>query len=156
MTEEEIIHFVGGLPGVITVTASEADGSPESAWGDSFFFYDPDGSTQPDNRFPFATIVVSDYEGFDTSSKLNRPGVFRLNINVGRTAFQELIGYSPAAHAQHSEEFDYAALDRLIPHPAYATQAWVSILNPEQSGSKARALLEQAHARAAARHRPRH
>ena len=156
MTEGDVIQFVAGLAGVVTTTADEANGAPESAWGDSFFFYDPDGNTEPDNRWPFATIVVSDYPGFDESSKLHRPGVFRLNIDVGRAAFAQLLGYPPAAHADHADEFDYAALDRLLPHPAYATQAWVSILNPDQTRSQAQALLTQAHARAAARHRPRH
>ena len=69
MTEDEISEFVTGLPGVVKTTASAANGAPESAWGDSFFFYDPDGETEPDKRWPFATIVVSDYPGFDMSSK---------------------------------------------------------------------------------------
>jgi hypothetical protein len=156
MTEDEIIQFVTGLPGVVTTTASEADGAPESAWGDSFFFYDPDGTTEPDNRWPFATIVVSDYQGFDESSQLNRPGVFRLNVNVGRSAFEELLGFTPAANAGHTDEFDNAALDRLIPHPVYAAQAWVSILNPNQTASQAKDVLVQAHSRASGRHRPHH
>jgi hypothetical protein len=41
--EEDISHFVASLPGVVVVTASRANGAPEVAWGDSFFFYDPDG-----------------------------------------------------------------------------------------------------------------
>jgi len=155
VTEDEIIEFATGLPGVVTTTADEASGAPESAWGDSFFFYDPDGDTEPDKRWPFATIVVSDYPGFDESSQLSRPGVFRLNINVGRTAFEELFGYSPAAHAVRPNEFDNAALDQLLPHPSYAAQAWVSILNPDRLSPRAKGLLTQAHERAAKRHRPR-
>src|SRR6266566_2559569 len=38
MTADEIIAFVSSLPGVAAVTASEANGAPEAAWGDSFFF----------------------------------------------------------------------------------------------------------------------
>jgi hypothetical protein len=37
--------------------------------------------------------VTQDYDGFDTGSNLNRPGVFRLNIAVGRDRFEELLGY---------------------------------------------------------------
>ena len=155
MTEDEVIEFVSNLPGVVAMTAGPENGAPESAWGDSFFFYDPAGDTPDDRRFPFATMVVSDYAGFDTSSKLNRPGVFRLNINVGRTEFAELIGYPPAAHADNAERFDYSALDQLIPHPVYATQGWVSILNPGETSDTARRLLTQAHARAVSRHRHR-
>lgn len=153
MTEDEIVEFVAGLPGVVVVTASEANGAPEVAWGDSFFFYDPD-DTPADRRMPFAAIVTQDYDGFDTASKLDRAGVFRLNIAVGRTRFQELIGYAPAEHAQHQARFDFAAVDRLLPHPAYATQAWVSILNPGPATStQARSLLAEAHTRAINRHR---
>jgi hypothetical protein len=42
-----------------------ASGAPEVAWGDSFFFYDPDGDAPTDRRMPFATIVTNDYDGND-------------------------------------------------------------------------------------------
>lgn len=156
VTKEEIIQFVTSLSGVVAVTASAENGAPELAWGDTFFFYDPDGDVPADQRLPFATIVVQDYAGFDTASNLNRPGVFRLNIAVGRTAFAELLGYPPAAHAEHHDETDYTVTDRLLPHPVYATQAWVAILNPgEATGQRARCLLVDAHTRAVERHRPR-
>ncbi len=103
---------------------------------------------------PFATIVTQDYDGFDTASKLERAGVFRLNIAVGRTRFQEVIGYAPAEHAHYEGRFDFAAVDRLLPHPAYATQAWVSILSPGPATSaQAHALLAEGHTRAVERHR---
>lgn len=156
VTEDEIIQFAAGLPGVEVLTASEATGAPEVAWGDSFFYYDPDQDIPADRRFPFATIVVTDYMGFDEASNLDRDGVFRLNISVGRQRFDELIGHPPAHHAEHEADFDYAASDKVIPHPLYAKQAWVSILNPgEQTGDQARTLITEAHSRAAARHRPR-
>jgi hypothetical protein len=58
----------------------------------------PRGDAPGNRRFPFATIVIKVSAGFDTASNLNRPGVFPLNIAVGRDKFRELIGYSPAAH----------------------------------------------------------
>ena len=146
MTPDEIIAFAAALPGTFVLTASEGNGAPEAAWGDTFFYYDPDGD-EADRRMPYATIVVHDYEGFDTASDLNRPGVFRVNIAVGRTALAELTGAGPA---------DYTALDTLIPHPVYADQGWVSILNPGPATTgQVRELLTDAHARAARRHRRR-
>ena len=56
MTEDELIDFIAGLPGVAAVTATEADGAPEVAWGDSFFFYDPE-DVPAERKFPFATIA---------------------------------------------------------------------------------------------------
>ena len=156
MTEDEIINFVAALPGVDVLTASEADGAPEVAWGDSFFFYDPDRDIPADRRFPFATIVTKDYSGFDEASNLNRDGIFRLNVSVDRHRFEELIGYQPAEHTDHAAGFDYSVVDAVIPHPTYARQAWVSILNPGQRTSdQVRTLIAEARDRAAARHKPR-
>ncbi|MGI5122698.1 DUF6194 family protein [Marinactinospora thermotolerans] len=153
---EEIIAFTSGLPGVTAFTAAEGDGSPEIAWGDTFFLYDPEGEGMGAQRMPFATIVVKDYDGFDTASELNRPGVFRLNISVGRTAFEELVGYPPAAHADQAAEIDYTVTDRIIPHPVYAPQSWVAVVNPgPTTRERVRDLLTDAHARAVRRHRPR-
>jgi hypothetical protein len=155
MTEDDVVRLVNDLPGVKTVVASAANGAPEVAWGDTFFFYDPDGTLAADRRLPFATIVTNDYPGFDTASNLDRPGVFRVNIAVGRIAYEELLGYPPAAHSEHKGNYDYAALDRLTPHPVYAGQGWVSIVNPgAATADQVRALLTRAHASAAARHRP--
>ncbi len=56
-------------------------------------------------------------------------------------------------------EPDYAAFDRLLPHPVYAKQLWISILNPTDVTFKevVLPLLEEAHDRLAAaraRHTP--
>ena len=154
MTEADVIAFVAALPGVAAQTAAEGDGSPEIAWGDSFFFYDPDDDPD-DRRFPFATIVTKDYPGFDTASDLDRPGRFRLNIAVGRDRFRELIGYPAPEHADHAAGRDYAAADQLLPHPTYAAQSWVSIVSPgAATDEQARSLLVEAHQRAVRRHRP--
>ena len=100
-------------PGVTNVRADTAEGAPEAAHGDWFFF------AGPDDRMPFATIVVGDYPGFDEASRLDRSGVFRLNLGVGREAAAEV-----------ATEHEPDELDRFLPHPQYAPQGWVSILCP--------------------------
>jgi Family of unknown function (DUF6194) len=70
----------------------------------------------------FATIVTTDEHDMGSPSDLARPGVFRLNIGVGRETFQRLVG--------SMTEPDYAALDQVLPHPVYAKQRWLAILNP--------------------------
>jgi hypothetical protein len=155
MTETEIIDFVSSLEGVVAVTASAESGAPESAWGDSFFFYDPEGS-EADQRFLFATLVCSNYPGFDTSSQLDRVGVFRLNVAVGRAAYERLLGHPAADHAERSDDYDYAALDVVLPHPIYGGQGWVSILNPgPRTTELAQRLLVEAHDLAQSRWRRR-
>jgi hypothetical protein len=153
VTETEIIEYVSGLPGVVTFTASEENSAPEVAWGDTFFFYDPEGDQPANQRLPFATLVVSDYPGWDTESDLDRDGIFRVNVAIGRNDFERLFGYAPKEHAVHHGDFDYAATDILIPHPTYASQGWVAILNPaERTRMQLTSLLDNAHRLAVQRH----
>jgi hypothetical protein len=156
MTETEIVAFLSSLEGVVANMASAESGAPESAWGDWFFFYDPEGR-EANQRFPFATLVCSDYPGFDTSSQLDRDGVFRLNAAVGRAAYERLLGHPPAARAEHADDYDYAEFDTLLPHPIYAAQGWVSIVNPGPGTAElAQRLLVEAHALARGRWQRRH
>jgi hypothetical protein len=157
MTDTEIIDFVAAMPDVAVLTASAENGAPEVAWGDTFFFYEPPGAGPDARRMPFATIVRNDYGGDDAVSELGRPEVFRLNVGVGRERFEGLVGFAPAAYAAHRGEFDHAALDVLTPHPVYAAQGWVAVLNPgERTAGPARSLLAEAHARARAAHERKH
>jgi hypothetical protein len=152
VTETEIIEYISGLPGVVSFTAREENSAPEAAWGDTFFFYDPEGDRAENQRLPFATIVTHDYAGWDAESQLDREGIFRVNIAVGRSGAEQLLGHSPAQHEAHHHEFDYAATDVLIPHPTYASQGWVSILNPaERTSNQVRQLIDEAHALAVRR-----
>ena len=138
MTHAELIALLQSLPDTDVLTADEASGAPEIAWGDTFATY-----TRASQ--PFATIVTKHYGDFDDASALDRPGVFRLNVNVRRERFIELLGYPPGAVP---EGVDYTVLDTVIPHPVYAAQGFVAVLNP---GEQARELVEFAHARAASR-----
>ena len=101
-------------------------------------------SCDPANFPNFATVVTSDV--FDDASNLSREGAFRLNIGLSRDTFQRLVGDQEAP--------DYTALNRLMPHPDYARQHYVSILNPsgETFGGVIKPLLEEAHARTAAQY----
>jgi PPOX class probable F420-dependent enzyme len=153
VTETEIIDYLSALSGVVAFTASEEGGSPASAWGDTFFFYDPEGNLPDNQRLPFATLVIHDYAGWDTDSKLDRDGIFRVNVAVGRSSFERLLDYPPSTQATHHDEFDYAATDVLLPHPIYASQGWISILNPaDQTSAQLRGLLDEAHGLAVRRY----
>ncbi|WBB70731.1 DUF6194 family protein [Micromonospora sp. WMMD812] len=138
------------LPEVEVLRADEASGAPESNWGNWFFF------VGPDRRMPFATIVVRDMPGFDEESRLDRPDVYRLNLDLGRHEFERLFGYPPAQSADHRASVDVAALDEVLPHPVYGTAAWACVLNPgPRSRAEVDRLLAHAHGRAVERHRRR-
>jgi erythromycin esterase-like protein len=115
---------IAALPGVEQVVASAENGSPEAAWGDRFFH------VGPDRRQPFATIVEHDVPGFDEAALLHRPGVFRLNLDLGRAEFERLFGFPPKAFEDHRHEFDFARLDTLTPHPGYALYGFASVVMP--------------------------
>lgn len=98
-----------------------------------------------DKHWPnFATVVWTDEHDEGAPSNLARPGVYRLNIGVGKDTFQRLVG----AITQP----DYAAFDRILPHPVYAKQRWISILNPSEATLRETVmpLLTEAHDRLAA------
>ncbi|HYK97092.1 MAG TPA: DUF6194 family protein [Candidatus Acidoferrales bacterium] len=107
-------------------------------------FFSCDESSWPN----FATIVTTDEHdtwegGPPPKSGLAREGVFRLNIGVGPETFDRIAG--------GRREPDYSALDTLFPHPVYAAQQWVAVLNPsaERFERDVKPLLEEAHARVA-------
>ena len=90
----------------------------------------------------FATIVTTDEH--DTASNLARPGFFRLNLGVSGATFERLVG--------DRTEPDYTASDRILPHPDYAAQHWISIVNPTAATLEdvVLPLLDEAHGRLAA------
>ena len=131
----------GPDPEAITRTILETwpDTDLVEAMGASFF------SVDAEKHWPnFATIVTTDEHDDGAPSGLARPGVFRLNIGVGRATFDRLVG--------SGTEADYAALDRILPRPVYAKQRWISILNPSEVTFRdvVLPLLAEAHDRLAA------
>jgi len=104
-------------------------------FGYTFFFY------KSDHLLPFATIASSDNE-YESISKLDRPGVFRLNIGVSRETFQSLFGTGKVDVGS----YDFTALDVIMPHPDYAPQSFICVLSPsEATFEKIRPLLAEAY-----------
>ena len=106
---------------------------------DGAVFFSLDESNWPN----FATIVWTDAFDMGNPSDLARPGVYRLNIGLGKASFERLVGTVV--------DPDFAALDRLMPHPVYARQHWVAILNPSRAtlAETMLPLLTEAHDRLA-------
>ncbi|MBF6327857.1 DUF6194 family protein [Nocardia transvalensis] len=99
--------------------------------GDSFFIYDPDGNLPPQRQMPFVTIVTGD--NYDQVSALSEPDTYRLNIGLPKDRYTALFGAVPRGRDEHGvfdTGYDYAARDRLMPHPIYAAQYWVCVVNP--------------------------
>jgi hypothetical protein len=156
LTMEEIIAFVDNLDGVLTQRAHEGDGSPEIAWGDTFFYYAPD-AVVPGATQPFATIVTKNYPG-DETSHLDRPGVFRVNVAAGKDEFTAHTGRAPREDVPGDPDAPLPdALDAVIAHPVYGPLGWLAVNNPgPETAREVRRLLELAHQLARARYLRRH
>lgn len=153
MSIDEIIDVVTGFGGVLAYRPVAGDGSPEISWGDTFFYYAPDGQV-PTTTQPFATIVTKDYPG-DERSQLNRPGTFRLNVFAGKDAFTARTGVRPRDAGVL--EADPGVSDRIFPHPVYGTLGWLSVVNPGHgTDAEVRELLVQAHELVRSRYRSAH
>ena len=137
MDEAAITEYITStFPGVDLVVAQ----------GATFFFYNPDPTEEPDHRFPFVTLVTGD--NFDQFSNLNRSSIYRLNIGVGKQTYRALFGAPPARDGAAEESgYDFTALDQVLPHPVYARQYWVCVLNPRPATFQAtvQPLLREAY-----------
>jgi hypothetical protein len=141
--QEAIIQYVADVFTGVDITRP-ADGPGA---GDTFFIYDPRHDLEPRQQMPFATIVTKDYGEFDNASRLDRPGVFRLNVGVTRETFRGLFGDASSVEGNDETRYDYAALDQLMPHPVYGRQSWVSVLNPSaETFETVKPLLVEAYA----------
>ncbi|MEU7766752.1 DUF6194 family protein [Nocardia sp. NPDC049190] len=148
MTIDEIIALVAALDGVLTVTPGPDDGSPEISWGDTFFYYAPNG-VAPTTTQPFATIVTKNYPG-DEKSRLDRPAAFRVNVAAGKESFIQWTGRAPRETA---DDVDPSVTDTVIAHPVYGSAGWLAVVNPaEHTDTTTRELLHKAYDLARARY----
>ena len=133
MNQSEVEAFVVSLDHV----------EREDNYGYAFFF------VGDDHRVGFVTIGYSDNE-FDAVSNLNREGVFRVNIGVSKATFDALLGDAS------TDSIDYSVLNVFLPHPHYAKQHYLSILNPSgENVERTKQLIIEAHAIASKRYQRR-
>ncbi len=88
-------------------------------FGYSFFLYDTE------KMLPFVTFAASDNE-YDSVSNLNRDGVFRVNIGISKGSYTKLF-------PGNKTDWDYTELNQFMPHPDYAAQHFICVLNPESN-----------------------
>lgn len=154
MNEIEMSRYITDtFPGVDVVVEA----------GNSFFFYNPDPNIPPDHMFPWVTLMINDVN--DQFSNLDRPSIYRLNIGISKTTFRAFFSMSDRSaditpgeqEVNVRDDFDYTALDQIMPHPVYGRMYWVCILNPSDESLQAnvRPLLDEAYAMAVNKHNKR-
>lgn len=123
MTPDTIVlSILGRYPGV----------TEKRTWGERSLFYNPDGHL-PSGTY-FCTIKERDGRN-DVASRLDREGVFRLNVGVSRERYHTLFGPLPArptAGGVVATGHDFDQLDVIMPHPVYGWGAWICVLKPSQ------------------------
>jgi hypothetical protein len=103
--------------------------------GYTVFFY------RDDHMHAFATIASNGNE-YEQVSRLDRPGVYRLNIGVSRETFKSLFGTDKI----NVGDYDFTALDVILPHPDYSSQHFLCVLSPsEATFERIRPMLAEAY-----------
>lgn len=155
MTANEILHLVTRMPGAVAVTASEADRAPEPA-GRHVPLLRPRGRRA---RQPSTPVRHDRDQGFRRIRYRLKPEPARRvppsTSPSGETSSESSSATRPPL-TWTSSRLRLRAVDQLLPHPVYASQSWVYILNPgAASSAHARVLLSHPHTRASERHQPR-
>lgn len=140
MTQNDIEHYI---------LQHFSDVHPLNSWGENSFFLNPGRRLKRGTYF--ATLKDKDGQN-DKASHLNRPGVFRLNIGVTKETYLSLFAHLPKRPAKGcciEGDYDFQAIDTLLPHPVYGWMGWISILNPSpQTFTDCQTLLDDAYEKA--------
>lgn len=117
------------------ITQTFPDVESTTNLGYTFFFY------REERIHAFATIASTGNE-YEQVSRLDRAGVYRLNIGVSRETFKSLFG----AEKVNASDYDFTALDTLLPHPDYSAQFFICVLSPSDATfEQVRPLLAEAY-----------
>ena len=66
---------------------------------------------------------------YEQISNPDRPGVFRLNVGESRETIKELFGTKKI----DVSDYDFTALDTIMPHPDYSSQHFLCVLSPNEA-----------------------
>ena len=121
MNPFELEHWIlDNYPGVVVL----------DAYRERSFFFNPNRSLP--RGIYFATIKENDGPN-DKASYLDREGVYRLSIGVGKRQYVQLFGDVPKQPTKGDTvniEVDFTQTGIFMPHPIYAWLGWVCINNP--------------------------
>ena len=137
MTAEEILNYcLENLDGTVLV----------ESWGEKGIFYNPDYVLK---RGVYILTVKEKDGDNDKGSDLDRENVYRVNLGIRKKTFTELFGAvpkRPSAGRIVDMNYDFTALDKMLPHPVYAWMAWMCVLNPsEQTFEKLKPFIKEAY-----------
>lgn len=100
------------------------------SWGERGIFYNPKGRLK---RGVYVLTVKEKDGDNDKESMLDRKDIYRVNVGLKKKSFINIFGIipkRPAAGGVVDMNFDFTALDTIMPHPVYAWMSWICVLNP--------------------------
>ena len=101
-----------------------------NSWGETGVFYNP-GKVLKRGVY---VLTVKEKDGDnDQASRLDRPGVYRVNLGPRKRTYVNLFGPVPKRPPKGGVvegDMDFTQTDTLLPHPVYAWMGWVCVLNP--------------------------
>jgi len=109
---------------------------PKSSWGETSMFYNP-GRVLPNGVY-FCTIKEKNGDN-DKASSLNREGIYRLSIGIGKENYESLFGERPKRPSKGGiidTGHDFTQPNVLMPHPIYGWMSWVQILKYDDAVTK--------------------
>jgi hypothetical protein len=115
-------------------------------WGEQAIFYNPNNTLKKG----VYVVTIKEKDGAnDYASKVNRDGVFRINISIRKDTFQTIFGTipkRPTAGNIVDMNYDFTQLNTIMPHPIYAWMGWICILNPtSETFETLKPLLQEAY-----------
>ncbi len=90
------------------------------SWGEKGIFYNP-GHVLKRGEY-ILTVKEKDGDN-DKGSDLDRPGIYRVNMGVRKGTFIKLfeaVPKRPGAGGIVEMDYDFSAVDQILPHPVYA------------------------------------
>ena len=137
MTPDEVLKYcLENLEGTVLV----------NSWGERGIFYNPGNVLK---RGVYVLTVKEKDGDNDKSSNLDRENVYRVNIGVRKTTFIERFGAVPKRPAKGctvDSNYDFSAIDQIIPHPVYAWMGWICSLNPsKETFEELKPLIQEAY-----------
>lgn len=116
------------------------------SWGEKGIFYNPNGMLK---RGVYVLTVKEKDGDNDKGSKLDREGMYRVNLGVRRDTFLKMFGTVPPRPPKGGivdMPYDFMETDKIIPHPVYAWMSWICALNPSESTfEKLKLLINEAY-----------
>ncbi len=123
MKPDDILKYcISNLEGTVLV----------ESWGEKGIFYNPYNTLK---RGVYVLTIKEKDGDNDKSSNLNRDNTFRVNLGIRKKTFEGLFGKipkRPSAGNIIDMNYDFAEVDKIIPHPVYAWMGWISVLNPSK------------------------